>query len=132
MKDAEIDWKDRRLIRELYKGQRVVVRIENDETEEILIGRGVRQGCNMSPALFNLYAEKLLEEALKDCKGIAVGDEKVMNIKYADDQAVMADNEKDLQEMVLKISEAGNNLCDCEFPFEEVGSPSKMVSTDLC
>uniref|UniRef100_A0A8D8UAM4 Craniofacial development protein 2 n=1 Tax=Cacopsylla melanoneura TaxID=428564 RepID=A0A8D8UAM4_9HEMI len=107
LKDIQINWKDRRLIRELYKGQKVVVRVENEETEEVIIGRGVRQGCCMSPALFNLYAEKLLEEALINERGIVVGNENLKNIKYADDQAVLAESIVDLQRMVENIKEAG-------------------------
>ncbi|KAL1446126.1 hypothetical protein WDU94_014018 [Cyamophila willieti] len=107
LKEIELNWKDRRLIRELYKGQKVVVRVENEETEEITIGRGVRQGCCMSPALFNLYAEKLLEEALKITPGIKIGEENLKNIKYADDQAVLAESERALQIMIDNINEAG-------------------------
>lgn len=107
LKDIELDWKDRRLLRELYKGQKVVVRIENDETEDVIIGRGVRQGCCMSPALFNLYAEKLLDEALATTTGIKIGNGNLKNIKYADDQAVLAESEGELQRMIENISETG-------------------------
>ncbi|KAI5738445.1 hypothetical protein M8J77_007179 [Diaphorina citri] len=107
LKDIDLSWKDRRLIRELYKGQKVVVRVEEEETEEIIIGRGVRQGCCMSPALFNMYAEKLMEEALGESPGVKVGEERVKSIKYADDQAVLAESEEELQRMMLNIQEAG-------------------------
>uniref|UniRef100_A0A8D8R6E3 Craniofacial development protein 2 n=1 Tax=Cacopsylla melanoneura TaxID=428564 RepID=A0A8D8R6E3_9HEMI len=110
LKEIELNWKDRRLIRELYKGQKVVVRVEDEETEEITIGRGVRQGCCMSPSLFNLYAEKLLEEALRDTPGIQVGEEHVKNLKYADDQAVLAKSERALQDMIDNINEAGKRF----------------------
>lgn len=107
LKDIDINWKDRRLIRELYKGQKVVVRVEDEETEEVVIGRGVRQGCCMSPVLFNLYAEKLMEEALEQSSGVSVGSEKIKSIKYADDQAVLAESEVDLQRMMENIHNAG-------------------------
>uniref|UniRef100_A0A8D8WNZ2 Craniofacial development protein 2 n=1 Tax=Cacopsylla melanoneura TaxID=428564 RepID=A0A8D8WNZ2_9HEMI len=107
LKDIDINWKDRRLIRELYKGQKVVVRVEDEETEEVVIGRGVRQGCCMSPVLFNLYAEKLMEEALEQSSGVSVGSEKIKSIKYADDQAVLAESEEDLQRMMENIHNAG-------------------------
>lgn len=110
LKEIELNWKDRRLIRELYKGQKVVVRVEEEETEEITIGRGVRQGCCMSPSLFNLYAEKLLEEALRDTPGIQVGEKHVKNLKYADDQAVLAKSERALQDMIDNINEAGKRF----------------------
>ncbi|KAI5728388.1 hypothetical protein M8J77_014772 [Diaphorina citri] len=107
LREIDLNWKDRRLIRQLYKGQKVVVRVEEEETEEIIIGRGVRQGCCMSPALFNLYAEKLLEEALENSPGVRVGNEKIKNIKYADDQAVLAESEEELQRMLVNIHETG-------------------------
>ncbi|KAI5743600.1 hypothetical protein M8J77_020048 [Diaphorina citri] len=107
LREIDLNWKERRLIRQLYKGQKVVVRVEEEETEEIIIGRGVRQGCCMSPALFNLYAEKLLEEALENSPGVRVGNEKIKNIKYADDQAVLAESEEELQRMLVNIHEAG-------------------------
>lgn len=110
LKEIQLNWKDRRLIRELYKGQKVVVRVDNEETEEVIIGRGVRQGCCMSPALFNLYAEKLLEEALANTEGIKIGNENMRNIKYADDQAVVADSILKLQNMVENINEAGKRF----------------------
>jgi hypothetical protein len=52
-----VDWKDWRFIKQLYIGQRVAVRIEEEETEETSIGRGVRQGWSMSQILFNIYGE---------------------------------------------------------------------------
>ena len=74
LKDLNLDWKDRRLIQELYTKQEAVVRIGNEETEAATIGRGVRQGCPLSPLLFSIYAEAMMIEALKDCEeGIKVG-----------------------------------------------------------
>ncbi|KAI5715694.1 hypothetical protein M8J77_020891 [Diaphorina citri] len=107
LKEIGLKWKDRRLIRELYKNQKVIVRLEDEETEEVIIGRGVRQGCCMSPALFNLYAERLLEEALNNTPGVNIGNDRIKNIKYADDQAVLAESEMELKTMVESICEAG-------------------------
>ncbi|KAI5744232.1 hypothetical protein M8J76_000387 [Diaphorina citri] len=61
----------------------------------------------MSPALFNMYAEKLMEEALGESPGVKVGEERIKSIKYADDQAVLAESEEELQRMMLNIQEAG-------------------------
>lgn len=109
LRNIGLDWKDRRMIREIYKGQRVVVRLGDEETEEIKIGRGVRQGCCMSPTLFNLYAEVIMNEALDDTRGIVIGGEQIKSIKYADDQAVMAQTEEELQIMLERISRAGQD-----------------------
>ncbi|KAI5738261.1 hypothetical protein M8J77_004739 [Diaphorina citri] len=110
LRDIGLDWRDRRLISEIYRGQRVVVKLGNDETEEIQIGRGVRQGCCMSPTLFNLYAEVIMNEALDQSKGIVIGGERIKSIKYADDQAIMAETEEELQNMLEKVSKVGQDL----------------------
>lgn len=73
VRDIGSDWKDRRMISEIYSGQRVVVRIEADETEEMRIGIGLRQGCCKSPTLFNLYADLIMHEALEGLQRIKVG-----------------------------------------------------------
>jgi len=56
-----VDWRDRRLIMELYMSHEIMVRLNGEHTEETLIGRGVRQGCLMSPILFCLYAETMMK-----------------------------------------------------------------------
>ena len=65
LNEIGINWRDRRLITNLYLGQRVKVRLHHGETNSVEIGRGVRQGCYMSPVLFNLYGEWLVREALE-------------------------------------------------------------------
>ena len=64
LKISGIDWRERRLISKLYMDQRVKVRLDRGETRIVQIGRGVRQGCCLSPTLFNLYSEYLAKEAL--------------------------------------------------------------------
>ena len=54
LRNIEVDWKDRRLIIAIYMGQNAVVRVNGDNTEPCIIGRGVRQGCLLSPTLFNI------------------------------------------------------------------------------
>jgi len=56
LKRTGIDWRERRLISKLYMDQRVKVRLDRGETRSVQIGRGVRQGCCLSPILFNLYS----------------------------------------------------------------------------
>ena len=64
LRGNDIDWHDRRLISSLYMAQSVKVRLYRGETRSVNIGRGVRQGCRLSPILFNLYSECLTKEAL--------------------------------------------------------------------
>src|SRR6476661_6185522 len=61
-----VDWRDRRLISELYMNQEAVVRIAGGESYSGIIGRGVRQGCPLSPLLFSIYAEMIMKEVLEN------------------------------------------------------------------
>jgi hypothetical protein len=65
LKEAGIDWRERRLISNLYMVQSVKVRLNRGETRSVKIGRGVRQGCCLSPILFKLYSKNLIKEAFK-------------------------------------------------------------------
>jgi hypothetical protein len=64
LKATGIDWRERRLISKLYMVQKVKVRLDRGETASVQIGRGVRQGCCLSPILFNSYSECFTKEAL--------------------------------------------------------------------
>ena len=68
--------------------------------EEMGIRRGVRRGCCLSPTLLNIYAEKLTEKVLAEARGIVVGEERIYTIKYADDQAVLAESETEIHLMI--------------------------------
>ena len=79
LKNTGVDSRDRRLISKLYMGQTAVVRIGE---ESCVIGRGVRQGCCLSPLLFSLYAEVMMSEALEGTEeGVAVGRQSVEGYK---------------------------------------------------
>jgi len=65
LKRTDIDWRERRLISKLYMDQRVKVRLDRGETRSVHIGRGVREGCCLSPILFNLCSDCLTKEALE-------------------------------------------------------------------
>ena len=64
------DWKDRRLLHDLYMRQEGVVRIADGESDPGIIGRGVRQGCLISPLLFSIYAEVMMIEEFGDSENL--------------------------------------------------------------
>jgi len=89
LKDIGVDWRDRNLIAKLYLGQRAVVRIDGELSGCCIIGQGVRQGCPLSPLLFNLYIQYVVNEALEDIQeGVKVGGVLIPTIRFADDQAM--------------------------------------------
>ena len=95
------------LIRNLYWKQTAAVRVSNDVTEPIKINRGVRQGCVLSPSLFNLYSEWIFRECEEEISkiGIQVGGARLNNIRYADDTVLIADNENDLKKILSVVNE---------------------------
>ena len=89
--------------------QNAVVRVNGENTEPCIIGRGVRQGCLLSPTLFNIYAEAIEREggAIEDVdEGLKVGGQLLQTIKFADAQAVVADTERGRQRMMDKMNES--------------------------
>ena len=104
MKNIGIDHRDRRLVENLYMNQTSIVRVNNVMTERCIIGQGVRQGCLISPQLFSLYAEKMMEDAYNNCTaGVKVGGKKIRDIRFADDQAMIGDSEEELQEIISRL-----------------------------
>ena len=94
---AGVPDKEINIIKSLYLQQKATVRYENETSEEITIKRGVRQGCILSPCLFNIYTEYLIREALEDGEGININGQNITNIRYADDTIILAESEQQLQ-----------------------------------
>jgi hypothetical protein len=91
LKQLQVDWKDRRLISDLYMRQQAVVRVGDGESEPAVIGRGVRQGCTLSPLLFSIYAEAMMLEAMEGIEeGVRVGGKLIRDVRFADDQGMVA------------------------------------------
>ena len=80
------------LLRNLYAGQETTVRIGHGTMDRFKIGKGVRQGCILSPCLFNLYAEYVLRNARLDGAqaGIKIAGRNINNLRYADGTTLMA------------------------------------------
>ena len=87
------------LLINLYVGQEATVRTVHGTTNRFQIGKGVRQGCILSPCLFNLYAEYLMRNAGLDeaQAGIKIARRNINNLRYADDTILMAESEEELE-----------------------------------
>ena len=90
LKEIGIDWRERRLISNLYMTQSVKVRLNRRGTKSVEIGRGVRQGCCLSRIMFNLYSECLIKESLEGFRDIKVGGQIIQTVKYAADLVLLA------------------------------------------
>ena len=93
------------LLRNLYVGQEATVRTRNGTTDWFQIGKGVRQGCILSPCLFNFYAEYIRRNAgLEETQaGIKIAGRKINNLRYADDNILMAESEEELKSLLIKV-----------------------------
>jgi hypothetical protein len=110
LKKMGVDWKDRRRIRELYMKQDALVRIDEGESDACIIGHGNRQGCLLSPICFLAYAETMMVEAMESIdEGVKVGGELVTDVKFADDQGMVASTEEGLQKIMNKLNETEKN-----------------------
>lgn len=98
--------KDLNIIKNLYWNQTAVLRVDGGHTDQIKILRGVRQGCILSPILFNVYSEYIFREALDNIQeGITINGAKLNNIRYADDTIMFADSLQGLQKLMDRVTE---------------------------
>ena len=95
------------VIRSLKANQEANVRTEYGDTESFSIGRGVRQGCVLSPYLFNLYSEYIMRQANLDKIDIGgrMGGRKINNLRYADDTTLLAESKEELIQLVTSVRE---------------------------
>ena len=93
------------LLRNLYAGQEATGRTGHRRTDWFQIGKGVRQGCILSPCLFNVYAEYIMRNAgLEEAQaGIKTAGRNINNLKYADDITLMAESEEELKSLLMKV-----------------------------
>jgi len=93
------------LLRNLYAGQEATVRTGHGTTDWFQIGKGVRQGCILSPCLFNLYAEYIMRNTgLEETQaGIKIAGRNINNLRYADDTTLMAESEEELKSLLMKL-----------------------------
>ena len=100
------------LLRNVYAGQEATVRTGHGTTNWFQIGKGVRQGCILSPCLFNLYAEYIMRNAgLKETQaGIKIAGRNINNLRYADDTTLMAESEEEVKSLLIKVKEDGEKV----------------------
>ena len=100
------------LLRNLYAGQEVTVRTGHGTTDWFQIGKGVRQGCTLSPCLFNLYAEYIMRNAgLEEAQaGIKIAGRNINNLRYEDDTTLIAESEEELKSLLMKVKEESQKV----------------------
>ena len=100
------------LLRNLYTGQEATVRTGHGTTDWFQIGKGVRQGCTLSPCLFNLYAEYIMRKAGLDeaQAGIKISRTNINNLRYAEDTSLIAESEEKLNSLLMKAKEESEKV----------------------
>ena len=100
------------LLRNLYAGQEATVKTGHGTTDWFQIGKGVRQGCILSPCLFNLYEEYIMQNAeLNEMQaGIKIAGRNINNLRYADDTTLMAESKEELKNLLMKVKEKSEKV----------------------
>ena len=115
-----INWKilkemgipDHLTLRNLYTDQEATIITEHGTTDWFQIGKGVCQGCTLSPCLFNLYAEYIMRNArLEEAQaGIKITGRNINNLKYSDETTLMAEREEGLKSLLTKVKEESKKV----------------------
>jgi len=100
------------LLINLYADQEATVRTGHGTTDWFRIGKGVRQGCILSPCLFNLYAEYIMRNSGLDevQDEIKIARRNINNLRYADDTTLTAESEEELKSLLMKVKEESKKL----------------------
>ena len=100
------------LLRNLYSGQEVKVRIGHGTTDQFQIGKGVRQGCILPPCLFNIYAEYIMRNiGLDEAQaGIKIAGRNINNLRYEDVTTLIAESKEELKSLLMKVKEESESL----------------------
>ena len=100
------------LLRNLYAGQEAIVRTGRGTTDWFQIKKGVRQGCILSPCLFNVYEEYIMRNAgLEEAQAeIKIAGRNINNLRYADDTTHMAESEEELKSLLMEVKEETEKL----------------------
>ena len=99
-------------LKNLYAGQEATVRTGHGTTDWFQIGKGVHQGCILSPCLFNFYAQYIMRNAgLEEAQaGIKIARRNINNLRYADDTTLIAESEEELKSLLMKVKEESEKV----------------------
>ena len=94
-------------LRNWYVGQEATVRTRHGTMDWSQVGKGIHQGCILSPCLFNFYAEYITQNARLDeaQAGIKIAGRNINNLRYADDTTLMPENEEELKSLLMSVKE---------------------------
>ena len=100
------------LLRNLYAGQEATVRAKHETTDWFQTGKGVHQGCMLSPCLFNLYAEYIMlnSELNESQAGIKIAGRNINDLRYADNTTLMAESEEELKSLLMRVKEESEKV----------------------
>ena len=100
------------LLRNLYTGQEATIRTGHGTSDWFQIGKGVHQGCILSPCLFNLYAEYIMRNAGLDeaQAGIQTTGRNINNLRYSYDTTLRAESEEELKSLLMKVKEESEKV----------------------
>lgn len=96
------------LVESLYSNQKATIRWNGQHCQPFDIKKGVRQGCILSPHLFNLYTEQVMRESDIDDMGVKIGGRNITNLRYADDTALLADNITSMRRILNRVDSSGS------------------------
>ena len=99
------------LLRNLYAGQEAIVRTGHGTTDWSQIGKGVHQGCILSPCLFDFCAEYMRNAGLDEAPaGIKIAERNINHLRYADDTTLMAESKEELKSLMMKVKEESEKV----------------------
>ena len=108
LKQVGLDWRERRLIWELYTNQTAVITVGEDLTEPAQLGRGSRQGGILSTIIYNVYSQFMINEALEDNEdGVVISGTREPSIRFADDKAMISNSNAGLQRIMDSLNVTG-------------------------
>ena len=122
------------LLRNLYAGQEATVRTGHGTTDCFQIGKGVHQGCILSPYLINLYAEYIMRNAgLEEAQaGIKIAGRNINNLRYTDDTTLMAESEEELKSLLMKLKEESEKVgLNLNFQKMKIMASSPITSWEI-